>query len=119
MVLRRLRIAGREIPRNKLISYALVCAIFGIGIRHAKFICSEAGVDPMKRTNTLSEEEELRLSDEITKWTVENPLRRMINANIKLLVQIKHLRALRMARGLPCRHQKTRNNARTARKLNP
>mmetsp|Transcript_72863 Transcript_72863/g.202081 ORF Transcript_72863/g.202081 Transcript_72863/m.202081 type:complete len:233 (-) Transcript_72863:92-790(-) len=118
-VLRRLRLAGKEIPRNKELAYALVCAIFGIGKTTAFQICKDTGIDPHKRVFELSEEEEVKLADEIDKYTLENPLRRMYKANCQLLLEIKHRRGIRMQKGLPVRYQRSKTNNRSARVLNP
>jgi len=116
---RRLRLAGREIPRNKEIAWALACAVYGIGKTTAFKILKDTGINPHKKTYELSEEEELSLAEELTKYTLENPLRRMYKANCQLLLEIKHRRGIRMEKGLPVRFQRSKTNANICRKLNP
>ncbi|CAE8601468.1 unnamed protein product [Polarella glacialis] len=116
---RRLRLAGKEIPRNKEIAWALMCSVFGIGKTTAFTVTQAVGIDPHTRTGDLSEEEELRLAEELGKYTLENPLRRMYKANCSQLLEIKHRRGIRMQKGLPVRFQRSKTNNRNARKLNP
>ncbi|CAK9006775.1 unnamed protein product [Durusdinium trenchii] len=116
---RRLRLAGKEIPRNKELAYALICSVYGIGKTTAFKICIDCSLDPYKIVNTLTEDEEQRMAEEIGKYVLENPLRRMYKANCKALVAIKHRRGIRMQKGLPVRFQRSKTNNRNARKLNP
>ena len=53
------RIAGVDIPREKRIEIALTY-LYGIGRSVSNQILSQAGIDPNKRTNMLSEEEVAR-----------------------------------------------------------
>mmetsp|Transcript_77564 Transcript_77564/g.179824 ORF Transcript_77564/g.179824 Transcript_77564/m.179824 type:complete len:193 (+) Transcript_77564:128-706(+) len=119
LVMRRLRLVGKEIPRNKGIAWALMAAIFGIGKTTAFKILKDCAIDPDKKTYDLSEDEELRLSEELGKYTLENPLKRMYKANCQLLLEIKHRRGVRMQKGLPARWQRSKTNNRTSRKMNP
>ena len=50
------RIAGVDIPREKRIEIALTY-LYGIGRSLSNQILSQAGIDPNKRTNMLTEEE--------------------------------------------------------------
>merc|ERR1711907_722592 len=96
-----------------------MCAVFGIGKTTSFQICKDCGIDPHKRTYELSEDEELRLAEELQKYTLENPLRRMYKANCSLLLEIKHRRGIRLEKGLPVRYQRTKTNNRSSRVLNP
>ena len=60
---------------------------------------------------TDAEMEKLRI--EVTKFTVEGDLRREVSLNIKRLMDLGSYRGSRHRRGLPCRGQRTRTNART------
>eukprot|EP00913_Durusdinium_trenchii_P019194 g18039.t1 len=51
-----------------------------------------------------------RMAEEIGKYVLENPLRRMYKANCKALVAIKHRRGIRMQKGLPVRFQRSKTN---------
>ncbi len=54
-----------------------------------------------------------KLRDEVGKFTVEGDLRREVTMNIKRLMDLGCYRGLRHRKGLPCRGQRTRTNART------
>jgi small subunit ribosomal protein S13 len=50
------RIAGVNIPQNKVVKAALTY-IFGRGDKTAKDICNELKIDKNKRTNALTDDE--------------------------------------------------------------
>jgi small subunit ribosomal protein S13 len=107
------RIAGVDIPREKRIEIALTY-LYGIGRPLSNRILSQAGIDPNKRTNTLSEEEVAKIRDIIEQdHKIEGDLRKENNINIKRLMDIGCYRGLRHRRGLPVRGQRTRTNSRT------
>ncbi len=107
------RIAGVDLPRNKRIEISLTY-IFGIGRVRALEICSKASLDPGSRTEHLSESELIKLREIIERdYKVEGDLRREVNRNIKMLMDIGCYRGLRHRRGLPVRGQRTHTNART------
>ena len=106
------RIAGVNIPAHKHAEIALT-AIFGVGRTRAQEICDAAGVNRASKVKDLSEAEMERLRDEVGKFTVEGDLRREVTMNIKRLMDLGCYRGVRHRRGLPCRGQRTRTNART------
>ena len=108
------RIEGVDLPRNKRIEVALTY-IYGIGLPRAQRIIAETGVSPDVRVRDLSNTDENLLREYIAKnFTVEGDLRREVQINIKRLVEIGCYRGQRHRRNLPCRGQRTRTNARTA-----
>ena len=107
------RIAGVDIPREKRIEIALTY-LYGIGRSVSNQILSQAGIDPNKRTNMLTEEEVAKIRDIIEQdHKIEGDLRKEININIKRLMDIGCYRGLRHRKGLPVRGQRTRTNSRT------
>ena len=107
------RIAGVDIPNNKRVEIALTY-IYGIGRKSANDILAKTGVNPDTRAKDLTEEEVAKLRDEIeNSYTVEGDLRRDVAMNIKRMVEINCYRGIRHRKGLPCRGQRTRTNART------
>ena len=107
------RIAGVDLPRNKLVEVALTY-IYGVGPTRAREILDATGVDPDKRTFNLSDEDVSRLRRQIeTELKVEGALRTEVSMNIKRLMDIGCYRGLRHRRGLPVRGQRTHTNART------
>jgi small subunit ribosomal protein S13 len=108
------RIAGVDIPGKKRTEIALTY-IYGIGITTSKKILSIAGIDPARKADDLTEGEVTKIREVIdATFKVEGDLRREIQGNIKLLKDIGTFRGQRHIRRLPCRGQRTKTNARTA-----
>jgi small subunit ribosomal protein S13 len=109
------RIAGVELPRERIIEAALT-KIFGIGWTTAKLIVSQVDIDPSKRINDLTEDEIGRLRTVVeNQYKVEGDLHREIQLNIKRLMDINCYRGTRHRKNLPVRGQRTSTNARTRR----
>ncbi len=107
------RIAGIDLPRQKRIEISLTY-IYGIGRSTALQICGRANVEAGTKTDHLSEAEVIKLREVIEReYRVEGDLRRDVNQNIKMLMDIGCYRGLRHRRGLPVRGQRTHTNART------
>ncbi len=107
------RIAGIDLPKNKKIEYALPY-IYGIGLTLSRKILKDTGIDPNKRVYELTEEEISTLNKEIqNNYVVEGELRKIVQLNIKELMDLGCYRGLRHRRGLPVRGQRTKTNART------
>jgi len=107
------RIAGIDLPKKKKIEYALPY-IYGIGLTTSRKILKDTGIDPEKRVYELSEDEVSTLNKEIqSNYIVEGELRKIVQLNIKELMDLGCYRGLRHRRGLPVRGQKSKTNART------
>lgn len=108
------RIAGVDIPEEKRIEVSLTY-VYGIGRETSKKILNSAGIDLNKRVKDLNDAElaEIRKQIEEQHVSVEGALKRVINQNIRRLMDIKSYRGLRHKSGLPARGQRTRSNART------
>ncbi len=106
------RIAGVNIPNHQHAEIALT-AIFGVGRTRAQKICDAAGVVRSNKIKDLTDAQLERLREEVGKFTVEGDLRREVTMSIKRLMDLGCYRGLRHRRGLPCRGQRTRTNART------
>jgi len=107
------RIAGVDLPANKRIDVALTY-IFGIGPSRSKKIIEQTQVDPATRVKDLTETQVnlfVNAVNEIGK--IEGDLRREITMHIKRLMDIGCYRGIRHRKGLPCRGQRTKTNART------
>lgn len=107
------RIVGVDIPNNKP-TWVSLTYLYGIGRHQSKRILEACGIDGTKRAQDLTEEEVARIAGEIEKnHVVEGQLKRQVQANIQRLKDIACYRGIRHRRGLPCRGQRTRTNART------
>ena len=107
------RIAGVDLPRNKRVVIGLTY-IYGIGKAAAQKILLESGVDESIRVQELTDDQVSKIRTIIqNKHKVEGALKAEINMNIKRLMDINSYRGLRHRRGLPCRGQRSKTNART------
>ena len=107
------RIAGINIPQNKVVSIALTY-IHGIGQKFSKQICKQLDIPKSKRVNELTDDQILKIREYIDKnFTVEGDLRRELSLNIKRLIDLACYRGSRHRKKLPVRGQRTRCNART------
>lgn len=106
------RIANVNLPKEKRIEAALTI-IYGIGRKLSAKILKDAQIDKNKKVETLSEKEINVLREIVDKLTIEGDLRRKLAMDVKRLQEIGCYRGIRHKRGLPCRGQSTRYNART------
>jgi len=107
------RIAGVDLPNNKQAKIALTY-IFGIGDPRALSILKKAEIDPLRKMQTLDEDELNKIRQVIeAEGGIEGDLRKDISLNIKRLIEIQSYRGLRHRRNLPVRGQRTHTNART------
>ena len=107
------RIAGVDLPKEKRIEIGLTY-VYGIGRKSANDILAKAGVNPNTRVKDLTDDEEAKIREVIdAEYVVEGDLRRNVALNIKRLVEINCYRGTRHRKGLPCRGQRTKTNART------
>ena len=107
------RIAGVDLPRDKRVEIGLTY-ILGIGRTSSNKILEAAGVNPDTRVRDLTDNEVRKLADIIgDQYMVEGDLRREVAMNIKRLTEIGSYRGSRHRKGLPCRGQRTKTNART------
>ena len=110
------RVQGQILPDHKSIWIALTY-IYGIGISTSKKILQKLNIDFEKKVKDLTDWEKKAIIDELKNHVLENDLRREVSSAIKRLKEIRAYRWLRHAMWLPVRGQKTRKNARTAKKL--
>ena len=106
------RIAGVDLPGNKKLVIALT-SVYGIGRAGARKVVAESGLNPDMKAAELDINDLNVLRKVMDKMSVEGDLRREISLNIKRLVDLSSYRGLRHRRGLPCRGQRTKTNART------
>jgi small subunit ribosomal protein S13 len=106
------RILGVDLPRNKAMKIA-IRGLYGVGPKIGLDVLIAAGVDPLKNSNDLSEEESNEIRTALEGYNVEGDLRREVGLNIKRLKDLSAYRGIRHRRGLPVRGQRTHTNART------
>ena len=107
------RISGVDVPRDKRAVIALTY-VYGIGKSSSIKILERAKVDENIRMKDLTEDEISRIRAVVEKdYEVEGDLRRLVNMNVKRLMDIGSYRGLRHRKGLPVRGQRTHTNARS------
>ena len=107
------RLAGVDIPRDKLVVIALTY-IYGIGRTRSAEILKATDIDESIRVKDLTDDQLVALRDHIEgTYKVEGDLRREVAADIRRKVEIGSYEGLRHRRGLPVRGQRTKTNART------
>jgi len=107
------RIAGVNIPQNKLVHIGLTY-IYGIGDKFSDKICKSLQIPQSTRVNQLTDDQILKIREFIDKnFTVEGDLRRENSLSIKRLIDLASYRGSRHRKKLPARGQRTRCNART------
>lgn len=106
------RIAGIDLPNNKRVEIGLTY-IFGIGRSTSNQILADCEIDRNIKVRDLTEDQVKQIRTAIDAMTVEGDLRRQVNMDIKRLLDLGNFRGLRHRRGLPCRGQRTKTNART------
>ena len=107
------RIAGVNIPQNKLVHVGLTY-IYGIGDKFSDQICNSLEIQKSTRVNQLTDDQILKIREYIDKnFSVEGDLRRDNSLSIKRLIDLATYRGSRHRKKLPVRGQRTRCNART------
>ena len=113
------RILGIDLPKEKRIEAALPY-IYGIGPARSRQILTQAQISGDKRAKDLTEEEISRITGIVQKnYVTEGDLRRENNENIRRHMEMGSYRGLRHRKGLPCRGQRTKTNARTRKGKKP
>mmetsp|Transcript_7628 Transcript_7628/g.13453 ORF Transcript_7628/g.13453 Transcript_7628/m.13453 type:complete len:119 (-) Transcript_7628:205-561(-) len=112
------RFLGRELNPKKAVWVSLQ-AIYGVGIARAKYLCARAGVSLITKTDELRPYE-LNLLTRVVeeeKFLLGDFLRAEVKANIQRLKDINCRRGIRHTYGLPVHGQRTKSNAKTAKRL--
>lgn len=109
---------GKAFKGKELIRIGLASKIFGIGEKTSNEICNKLGFYPQMRMHQLNETQILNLNSQLNNLVIEDNLRDIINNNIKQLFDIGHYRGWRHSLNLPVNGQSTKNNAKTAKRLN-
>lgn len=106
-------ILGTHCPSDKAVVFSLQ-ALFGLNKYRVTKLCASSGLRPGIKLKLNNRRFEL---NKACRDHVSTGLLKIKQDNIKRYVQIKHYKGLRHMFGLPCRGQRTRTNASTAKKL--
>lgn len=107
-----------EISENKSV-FSGIRKIYGLGAYYANLICKKAGFSLNFKCRDLSKKQIGNLIQvvESLELDLSSDLKRKKIVFLNKLVSIKSFRGLRRIQGLPVRGQRTRSNARSAKKL--
>lgn len=108
------RLCGVLIPMEKHVDIGLTY-IHGVGRPLARTILAELNINTEKKVKDLTEEDQAKLRDALTKVRTEGDLRRKVQMDVKRLQDIGSYRGYRHKKRLPARGQRTKTNARTKR----
>ncbi|CAH2449669.1 Putative mitochondrial ribosomal protein of the small subunit [Komagataella phaffii CBS 7435] len=111
-------ILGKGFKGKTLIDIGLSSKFYGVGLQTAQRLCSKLGFYPSMRMHQLNEQQVMAITKELSDLTIEGKLRSVVRENIQLKRTIGSYAGLRHAMGLPVRGQRTKTNAKTAKKLN-
>ncbi|KAJ2496380.1 hypothetical protein GGI11_004718 [Coemansia sp. RSA 2049] len=112
-----LHLLGVNLPDQKVVSVALTY-FYGIGPLTARKICSQLSIHQQCKLSELTEGQLNQVSGVLSGMTIENDLKRQVAANVQHLRRIGTYIGKRHAMGMPVHGQNTRNNSKTAKKLN-
>jgi small subunit ribosomal protein S13 len=99
----------------------VLTSVFGVGPLNAALFCKDLGFSPKLSFCQLSAKQQATLADHIVrnnKFLIRDGLTRFNYDNLKRLVLMRSYRGLRHKKGLPLRGQRTRTNAKSAKKQN-
>ncbi|KAM3160743.1 37S ribosomal protein SWS2, mitochondrial [Lachancea thermotolerans] len=111
-------ILGKGFKGKEVIKIALASKFYGIGLKTSETLCAKLGFYPWMRMHQLSEPQIMSITSELSTMTIEGNARAVVKENIALKRRIGSYQGMRHALNLPVRGQHTRNNAKTARRLN-
>jgi small subunit ribosomal protein S13 len=107
------RIAGIDLPKNKR-GFIALTYVYGIGRTLAIEVLEKSGIDPLLKVYEWTDEQAADIRAILAnEYKVEGQLRSEVKTNIKRLMDIGSYRGIRHRKGLPCRGQRTKCNART------
>jgi small subunit ribosomal protein S13 len=106
------RIQGISMQDKERTQYAL-SRLYGLGMKTAADVLDGLKINLAKRVKELSEDEVKNITAALEKVKLEGDLREDLQENIKRHKSISSYRGMRHIRGLPCRGQRTKSNART------
>ncbi|KAI7901253.1 uncharacterized protein BX663DRAFT_515401 [Cokeromyces recurvatus] len=112
-----LHLLGVNLPDRKLVSTALQY-FYGIGEPTAYKICQNLSIPTTLKVAELSEIQINEITTTLSNMTIETDLKREVRDHIMHHRNINNYIGRRHAMSLPVRGQRTRNNAKTAKKLN-
>lgn len=91
---------------------------YGIGEPTAFKLCEQLNIPKTLKVGELNDMQITQITDKLSSMTIETDLKRQVRANVMHHRNIGNYIGKRHAMSLPVRGQRTRNNAKTAKRLN-
>ncbi|KAH3669185.1 hypothetical protein WICMUC_005024 [Wickerhamomyces mucosus] len=111
-------IMGKPFRAKELVTIGLKSKFYGLSEHDVSKVCSKLGFYPKMRIHQLTEQQILGITKELSDLTIGADKKAIIRSNIALKRTIGSYAGMRHALGLPVRGQRTKTNAKTARRLN-
>ncbi|ORX41548.1 ribosomal protein S13 [Hesseltinella vesiculosa] len=112
-----LHLLGVNLPDRKIVGTALQY-FYGIGEPTAMKLCDQLKIPKTIRVAELTEAQVNDLTNTLSTMTIESDLKRQVREHVMHHRNIGDYIGRRHAMSLPVRGQRTRNNAKTSKKLN-
>ena len=107
----------KEFGKNEKVVFGLV-RVYGIGISKASKICNKLGISKKAVFGDIDNEVARGIMQESAKYgKLMVDLKGEVYKNIQESVELRNYKGIRHSQGLPMRGQRTKTNARTAKKL--
>ncbi|KAF1815381.1 ribosomal protein S13 [Eremomyces bilateralis CBS 781.70] len=110
-------ILGNPFLDTLLVKKALE-SFYGIGPVVSRNVMARFHIHPTMKVGSLKDQQLLELNAQLSTMNIDNDLRREMRDNIKKLRDIGCYRGKRHAMGLPVRGQNTKNQIKSAQRLN-
>ena len=107
-------ISGQHLPNQHV--WVALTYIYGIGRNKQKKICKETNINPDVNIEALDEKQQDALRSYISTLTTGGEARTIVATNIKKKKDIGSYQGRRHRAGLPVRGQRTKTNAKTAKR---
>ena len=106
-----------DFNKNKSLSKSLE-TIYGLGKPSIKLLCKLTGIGSHQKLDDLEPDQLEFITKQMSykKFIINQELKKNRKLNLEKLVEIKSYRGIRRIKGYPIRGQRTRSNAKTARK---
>lgn len=108
---------NRNLKSEKLLLTQMT-TFFGIGLKSSILLLNKFGLTKDCKVKDLTISQYNNLFKELENLVIDKKLKAVIAENLKRKILMKSYQGLRLVKGYPVRGQRTRSNAKTAKKLN-
>lgn len=111
-------LVNSTLKTNKNI-YSSLTGVFGVGFKISRHLVKKLGFCKNLKFYLLSDKQLFKLKKTINLFIffLANNLKKILTINFKKALKLKLIKAIRKLNGLPIRGQRTKTNARTAKRV--